>query len=377
MAAGKRGPVKLVYGLSVVVAGVALLGVRTAAACGGGGVTSSRGVVMSAQRILVSARSAGTTDIVMQVGVPQTTSDYGVLVPVPSEPTIDSEPVPAAELDELDELTAPQIFVNSGSSGGSGCGCGAASAPDSTKGSPRSVSVSAPVNIGPVVAVSLTGDDAGVIQAWLDDNGFQLPGADAATLTTFVGPGKYFLAIRRSERAATNGPTSVGIHYTLQGDHRQLSLSFARIGAAPTVAFTVFIAARQPLAPSSPFVGLTLDDLDAAALRARDYPRALEDAVALRESKAFLLEGVTPKDSIRSLPTLAALLDDGAVVTRATTILARDALDADAFFTTPVTRDIPNVRYASAPTPRAVYAGLGPLGVLLLAGLRRRTRRAS
>src|SRR4051812_17435109 len=99
-----------------------------ALACGGGGVTSQGGGTMNSQRVFMSVRSVGRTDIVAQVTVPQTNADYGVLIPVPSEPKLDSEPVSAAELDALDLATAPDVFVETYDGGGSGCGCIAAGA---------------------------------------------------------------------------------------------------------------------------------------------------------------------------------------------------------------------------------------------------------
>jgi hypothetical protein len=73
-----------------------LLEARSAAACGGGGVTThvttGSGVVANTQRIVLALHGAGTadesTDIVAQVGVPEAGAAYGVLIPVPSEPKI-------------------------------------------------------------------------------------------------------------------------------------------------------------------------------------------------------------------------------------------------------------------------------------------------
>src|SRR5689334_17163014 len=72
-----------------------------ASACGGGGVTSASGVVMGSQRIIMSVRAGGTTDMIVQVTVPKTIADYGVLIPVPSEPTLDAQPVSGDELETL------------------------------------------------------------------------------------------------------------------------------------------------------------------------------------------------------------------------------------------------------------------------------------
>ena len=347
---------------------------RPASACGGGGVASASGVVMGSQRIVMSLRSEGTTDMIVQVTVPRTTADYGVLIPVPSEPTLDERPVSSAELDALDEITAPRIESTSVTSSGGGCGCGSVD----SAGSPRDgVVVSDPVNIGPVVAVSLTGDNADAVGAWLAQHGFLLPSSDADTLGRYVSSGSYFIAIRRRESAASGDPSSVGIHYTLQGDHRKLSLGFTKIGAPPSLAFTLFIAAPQATGPSAPFAALTLNDLDAALLRNDDYERSVQAAVASHDSKAFVLEGTTPKGNLpSSVSGITRFMDDGAVITRATTVVDRSAISDDVVFATPFSGDIPNRRSASLSPHRVRYASIGLLGMLVAAhAMRRRVRR--
>jgi hypothetical protein len=334
---------------------------------------SSSGVVMGAQRVIMSVRAGGTTDMIVQVTVPWTTGDYGVLIPVPSEPTLDNQPVSSAELDALARATAPRIEIHESSSG-MGCGCGEVT----SAGAPRGgVFVSESVNIGPVVAVSLTGDNADAVRAWLTEHKFLLPSGDAETLTRYVSTGSYFIAIRRSETAATGGPTSVGIHYTLQGDHRKLSLGFTKIGAPTILGFTLFIAAPQATGPSAPFAALTLNDLDATRLRSDDYVGAVEAAVASRSSKAFVLEGTTLQSNVASYaPRIAQFMDDGAVITRATTVVGRAQLSDDVAFAAPFSGNIPNMRQVSLSPLRARYASLSALGILFVAHvLRRRGRR--
>ena len=313
--------------------------------------------------------------MIAQVTVPRTTSDYGVLIPVPSEPTLDTQPVPSAELNALYSNTAPRIEISESS--GSGIGCGCAGGDDGGGGSKGGVIVGDPVNIGPVVAVALTGDNADAVRAWLTEHKFVLPSSDAETLTRYVSAGSYFIAIRRSESAASGGLTSVGIHYTLQGDHRKLSLGFTKIGAPAMLAFTLFIAAPQAIGPSAPFAALTLNDLDATQLRYSNYENALQSAVSARDSKAFVLEGTTSKSSIASYaPGIAKFMDDGAVITRATTVVSRVQLSDDVVFATPVGGSVPNTRQVSLSPLRARYARYGSLGIVFVAlALRRRGRR--
>jgi Uncharacterized protein conserved in bacteria (DUF2330) len=331
---------------------------------------------MGSQRIIMSVRAGGTTDMIAQVIVPRTTADYGVLIPVPSEPTLDTRPVSSGELEALDRVTAPRIEVPSDeSSSGLGCGCISGAASDSP--SRGGVTVGDTVNIGPVVAVSLTGDSADAVGAWLSEHGFVLPSSEAETLARYVSAGGYFIAVRRSESAASGGPTSVGIHYTLQGDHRKLSLGFTKIGAPPILAFTLFIAAPQAIGPSAPFAALTLNDLDAALLRNDHYEDSVRAAVSSHHSKAFVLEGTTLKsDLVGSVSNIAQFMDDGAVITRATTVMDRSQLSDDVVFATPFSGNIPNRRNASLSPLRVRHASIGLLGVLFAAhALRRRLRR--
>jgi hypothetical protein len=368
--------------LGIVVAGATGLTSRRAAACGGGGVTSqSSGVVANAQRILMSVHAA-TTDVVVQIGVPATTADYGVLIPAPSQPTLDAQPVSEADLAALDAATAPTIFVQQAAGSSEGCGCfGSASNKGGGlgRGVDAGVSVSAPVNIGPVQAVVLTADTADAVNAWLADNGFALPADGQAIVGSYAGTGKYFIAIRRSDTAASGAATSIGVHYTLPGAHQKLSLGFARLGAAPSVAFTLWNATGGPSAPLSPFVPLLLSALDTPTLRQGHYADAVAAAVAAHDSQAFVLEGQTDKATLAGKQVGAALLglvDDGATITRMSTIVAAAALTDDATFGAYTGGFIPGTVYVQGAARAVSYASAGLLPVLAIAtAWRRRARR--
>ena len=357
---------------------------RAAVACGGGGVTSaSSGVLADTQRIFMSLR-ASTTEVVVQIGVPATTADYGVLIPVPSQPTLDAQPVAEADLAALDDATAPKIYVTEPDDSSGGCGCIGASGPDSKGGvgnGGSEVSVSEPVNIGPVEAVVLTGDSGDALATWLTAHGFALSAADQAIVAAYGGAGTYFIAVRRSDTAADGSPTSIGLHYTLAGAHRKLSLGFARVGAAARVSFTLFLAAPQAMGPAAPFAALTLSDLDPVLLRGGNYAGAVASAVAARDAKAFVVEKAIPKSALASTvgAGLLGLTDDGAIVTRMSTIVAAESLHDDATFSGPYQGDVSGQRriYSSTSLPRAHIAVVGMFPMLALAASlwRRRRRR--
>jgi hypothetical protein len=307
--------------------------------------------------------------------VPATTDDYGALLPLPSEPTLDPMPVDAGELERLDAATAPRILVREDDDGGSGCGCLGAGAAGSDKGAatpgPR---VSEPVNIGPVTALVLSGE-ADSVGAWLSENGFTVSAADRATIARYVG--YHFVAIRRNDRAIPGGPTSIGIHFTMQGDHREVPLRFASIGAAASVAVTLFLAVAEPAGPSPPFAALTLADLDAGLLRSNKYRQAVQDAVHARRDHAFVIESRSPRERLRQLDgtPLGRLIDANSTITRMSTIVPASALTEDALFHTPYENPVPNERYVRGPRPLGPHQlSIGSLATLLLARARRRAR---
>jgi hypothetical protein len=385
--------------LAIVV--VTALTSRPAEACGGGGVTTvtdgSKAAVADSQRIVLALHDAGLatarTEIIAQIGVPAADSDYGVVIPVPGRPELDPEPVSIKDLDALDHFTKPTIitqhYVDSDSdSSGIGCGCGTASKGDDdsgsgeTAGAPATVSVSAPVNVGPATAVVLESDDGAALTAWLDENGFSIPSEQQAIVDHYVELGDAFIAIRRNETAPPDGPTSLGLHYSLLGDHRQLSFMFARIGAAPTVAFTVFVTAPTVAFPAFPYAALELFQLSASTLRT-DYSAAVAEAVAARGSKAFVIEGTYGAPIGANLsPAFRELLGvdaaTGNITTRASTIVASETLSAD------VRLDIQGIPVSNSVTleplaarlPRTRESSVGVLSLVLAArALRRRFRR--
>jgi hypothetical protein len=366
--------------LGVVTAGIVTP--RAADACGAGGVVStsrSGSVGSNAQRVILAvdegaASGSAKTDVVVQLGVPETTESYGALLPVPSEPTLDPNPISASELDQLDEATAPTIVSQQGTSGSSGCGCGAVGAANDKNGEQPGVRASAPVNIGPVTAVTLAGT-AAAVSAWLGENGFTVGAADQEMIARYENGynGGYFIAIRRNE-AVTYGPSSVGVHFTMAGDHRGLSLRFASLGAPATVAFTVFLVTNETTGPSAPFTALTLDSLNPEIIRHAGYAQAVRGAVQANGNRTFVIESSTP---VSELPSLSAKrFFTGSTVTRLTTVLPSSALTVDAVFDTPFEQDVPSVLFVQSSVESGYRtASMASLPALLLLGLARRRRR--
>jgi hypothetical protein len=68
-------------------------------------------------------------------------------------------------------------------------------------------------------------------------------------------------------------------------------------------------------------------------------------------------------------------MDADAIITRATTLVQREQLNDDVVFATPFKGNVPSRRTVSLDAARVRYAGMGSLGLLVMAGaLRRRSR---
>jgi MYXO-CTERM domain-containing protein len=331
------------------------------------------GLGNSAQRILLSVHGS-VTEVVTQIAVPDGSEDYGALIPVPAQPTLDATPVAEADLDALDDATKPTVYLTEDEPGG--CTCIPVAGDDGGEALPA-IQLSEPVEIGPVTATVLTAETSAALQGWLDDHGFVIPDASLPTVDAYVGSGKYFIALR-GNAARSAGPSSIGLHFTLPGDQRALPLRFVSIGAAPRVAFTVFVMANTLIAPSTPFAALTLGDLDAGLLREQRYADAVERAVAEHNGRGFVLErGSEAKYMLQGLPErLRPWIAPDALVTRMSSVLSRESMTADVSFDTAYDGGIYAETYAQLETSGASHpkSGGSLLAVAVAAGLRRRRR---
>jgi hypothetical protein len=364
--------------LTALVAAVPLLDPAppAARACAGGTVTELGTVSADAQRIFIAARG-DATDVVVQVSVPVSSEDYAVLFPLPAAPTLDTEPVDVADLESLDRQTQVEL-VNRGDGGGIGCGAGAAGG----DGIDDDVTIGTFATIGPLDAVTISGDTSGAITSWLNDNGFVVPAGQDSLLDPYVGADRWFLALRRSVDADANAPSSVAVHFTLPGRQLVLPMRFARLGAADKVSFVVFVAADTLFGPMGDWTTIATTDLDRDVVRDEGYAQAVDDAVQAAGGRAFVVEAVRGTGRWTAPGRLAALVDGAPTLTRLSTIVRPEDLTADAALfpsdvpaidVVDVTEDERGCRVSSG---RASIPGAALLGLALaaLVALRRRPR---
>lgn len=305
---------------AVAAACLLMLQPRTADACAGGTVSTSGSLGADAQRIFLAVDGA-KTEVVVQVTVPSTSEDYGILIPVPARPTLDVTPVSSAELDALDTATQPAIIDNSSAGGGVGCG---SAANDKAGGFRNGAMVIETAKIGPLTAVVLTASDGAELTAWLDENNFNIPSDGQALLDRYTGAGLYFIAAKRNQSAADNAPSSLGLHFTLPGEELGIPLPIAQLGGRAQVAFTLFVAADEAIGATGSYARLTLDDLDRTTVRDLAYSEALDEAVQKKNGRAFIEEGVYEKSVVTG--HLATFTTAGQKISRLSTFTRTDAL---------------------------------------------------
>jgi hypothetical protein len=354
-------------------------------ACGAIVSPPSELVLQNQQRAFISLHEDGSSNVVLQLGIPSVSVPFGALTPVFGQPTLDSEPVDVSELDELDSRTRPTAGGDPDTGGGCGCGS-AAGADDRAGGSNGGVNVVQIVDIGPVTAAVLGADSTGPLTQWLTDNGFEIPANDLSVIDQYVGADNYFVAFKRSSQAGV-GPSSVGVSFSVAGDQRGYALRMSRLGASDRLAIQVFVAAPESVAPkgsgpTNPFEALTLADFSVFDLE-NDYTNAVFQKVAAANGKAFVVEGVYQPSAGWREPLgtrLFAITDANQNLTRLATVMAPGSLTEDVMFRSDPPDNVPT--HVSFMPPRLpvphqnpfLYGGL--LGLVLVSWLTRRSFRS-
>lgn len=306
------------------------------------------GVVEQGGQVALLSVHDDVTDHVFVINVPSADNAFGVLIPVPAEPTIDPNPVSTDAIDALEEQTRPTFSTGEDSGGGGGCGCAAPLAGDFANN--KGVVEGEAVDIGPVTAQWVSGASGDAVSDWLSDQGFDLPAGAQDVLDGYIAQGMSFLSFTRNETAT--GAARVGVKFTLDGDRRVYALPMAQIGAAGEMAFSIFVATEsdEPVAPDGPYAEIGVDELGEGGIIADgDYRAAVKALVAEAGGQAFVVESFGPAANLSA--DAAALFFDGAYVTRLSTVADPAGFDVDVTFMSTSTKTVQS--FAGLATPDA------------------------
>jgi hypothetical protein len=178
-------------------------------------------------------------------------------------------PVPAA----CQSYGAPSGFGGSGSSSGSSSGGGGG------------VTVIKAQNVGPYATVQLsTNGNSGALNAWLAQNGFDIPATVVPTLDAYVGGGFDFLAMKLLPNQGVQSMRPVRV--TTPGASLSLPLRMAAIGTGATVGITIWVVADGRYEPQN-FPFFHIDDSQLVW----DWSTSLSNYTTLRQQSEKALGG--------------------------------------------------------------------------------------
>jgi Uncharacterized protein conserved in bacteria (DUF2330) len=327
------------------------------------------GVVEQHGQVSILSVHDDVTDQVFVIDVPAAGNDFGLLIPVPEQPTIDTTPVSTDAIDALELATRPSFSTGEVSDEGGGCGCASALAGDFDN--RKGVVEGEAVDIGPVTAQWVSGAQGNAIVDWLDENGFTLPAGAEAVIDGYANTGMSFVAFKRNE--TSTGAARVGVRFTLSGDRRAYALGMSKVGSSSSMAFTIFVATDSDaaVAPDAPYAELGAADLgDGGIIADGDYRGAVAAAVAEADNAAFVIETFGPAADLPA--DAAALFASGAFVTRVSTVVDPSALTSDVTFTSTASTTPQSFAALSLPDLRPWQPRLDlSLSLLLLALLLR------
>jgi hypothetical protein len=158
--------------------------------------------------------------------------------------------------DSIDELTATQVTAppqncptpSGCNGGGGGCASAAAGSYSAGAGAPP-VTVTKQENVGPYDTVQLHATDAGALDAWLAQNGFEIPASEVPVIDAYVAEGFDFLAMKLLPNTGVKAMRPVRV--TTPGASLSLPLRMASIGTGVTVGITIWIVADGRYEPQN------------------------------------------------------------------------------------------------------------------------------
>lgn len=306
-------------------------------------------LVQTGERIVFRARNGQITAHVQIAFAGKDTTQFGWTVPVPSVPTLEvgDDALFNTLLAETAgryavETTRCESYVFARSSGGYGCDfrisldkraapTRSGSLPFVLPASPDIVVVRS--TVGPYDFAVLKAESKSDLLLWLQLNRFFLPTASDELLKPYLGPGKYFLALKMQPGTDAGDIKPIVLRYA--SDLPMIPLTLTSATVAPRLPVQVWVIGGARAIPRN-FHHVVLDDARLDWLqKVGNYDEAVARAVAEAPGgHGFVTEFAGPSAPLaaRVPPALAPLFEGATTVTRLYSVLAQKSLDRDPVF---------------------------------------------
>lgn len=182
----------------------------------------------------------GVETIVLELSVTGETSEAAWILPVPNPAKV--ELTDSQLFTELATITAPRIETRYFDPAREGVGAGA---PEF-----GAVTIFSRQTLGPFDVVSLTGDDADAVTAWLDENGFGFPATLPEVIAPYIEQGWVFAAVRLTpdDRNGEIGGQLDPLAFTFDSQETVYPLRPAALGVGERPLF-LYVLAEHKVVP--------------------------------------------------------------------------------------------------------------------------------
>ena len=277
---------KLALGVAAAVSAVAFAGQRPASACGGCFHPPTQTVSdITDERMLLSVSSTQST-LYDQIEYSGSPTSFAWVLPIHGTVTVGL----SADVlfNSIDAMTATQINPPPVNCPSPSCNAGSkrslsATAGDNASTEPPAVQVLSQANVGPYSTVQLHSNDSSALDAWLTQNGFNIPAAVQPILDQYVKEGFDFLAMKLLPNQGVQAMRPVRV--TMPGASLSLPLRMASIGTGAVTGITIWVVADGRYEPQNfPFFHIEDSQL------VWDFSTNLSNYTALRKQNEARLK---------------------------------------------------------------------------------------
>ena len=239
--------------MKILIPAAVALAPQVVLACGGLFCNTAQPVNQAAERILF-ARDGATLNMHVRISYQGPPTDFGWLLPVPPDvetllsseqlfATLDQQLAPIFSLQTVFDENCAQNRADSSpvADGELGGGPEDPQAPG--------VNVLSREAVGPYDRTILQADNVGVLRAWLDENGYQIPESVDETLEPYIEMGNVFVALKLLP--GTDAGDVQPLHLRFTSDTPAIPIVPTRVAANPDMGVIVHVLAGERAIPTN------------------------------------------------------------------------------------------------------------------------------